>query len=134
MLKTAMTIHRLRQIVVAFIGAFYVCLLYPLFTDLHHSHWLIDMHNQECEPMFISFFVVLGVFLLIAARRPAQHRMIIAFAAGQSLFHSAVMAVMTIEAARNGTPRQITDVIVTAIIGIVLLALIPRREVVPAHP
>jgi uncharacterized membrane protein YeaQ/YmgE (transglycosylase-associated protein family) len=129
-----MSLHRLRQIIVGLIGAFYVCLLYPLFSDLHNSRWLIEMHNEECEPMFISFFVVLGVFLLIAARRPDQHRIVIAFAAWQSLFHCAVMAVMTIEAARNGTPRQIADVIITAVIGVVLIALTPRRVIAPSHP
>lgn len=128
MLTLIMSLHRVRQIVVGLIGAFYVCLLYPLFLDLHHSHWLIEMHNEECEPMFISFFVALGAFLLIAARRPFRYRAIIAFAACQSLFHSAVMAVMTVQAARNGTPRQIADVLITAVLGVILLALIPRHE------
>jgi hypothetical protein len=121
-----MSLHRVRQIVVGGIGCFYLCLIYPLFVDLHHSRWLIEMHNQECDPMFISFFIALGLFLVIAARRPEQHRLMINFAAYQSLFHCAVMTVMTVEAARNGTPRQIADVVITAVIGVVLLALTPR--------
>ena len=46
----------------AAIGLFYVGLVYPLFTDLWHSKWLIEMHNEECEPMFITFFVALVFF------------------------------------------------------------------------
>lgn len=59
----------IRQIVVALVGLFYVCLLYPLCTELWHSKWLLEMHDNECEPMFITFLVALGVFLLLAVRK-----------------------------------------------------------------
>jgi FtsH-binding integral membrane protein len=119
---------RTRQIVLAVIGLLYVGLLYPLYTDLWHSKWLIQMHNEECEPMFITFFVSLGVFLLLAAKKPKQYRPLIAFAAWQSLAHSAVMIVQTVEAYNHGTPRDFKDVIITAIIGVVLLALVPSKQ------
>ncbi len=57
---------RVRQVIVALVGLFYVCLLYPLCTELWHSKWLLEMHDNECEPMFITFLVSLGVFLLLA--------------------------------------------------------------------
>jgi len=50
-------VKRIRQIIVAALGLFYVGLLYPLYTDLWHSKWLIEMRNEECEPMFLTFFV-----------------------------------------------------------------------------
>lgn len=56
---------RIRQIVVALVGLFYVALLYPLCTELWRSKWLIEMHDNECEPMFITFLVTLGVFSII---------------------------------------------------------------------
>lgn len=37
------TMKTIRQIVVAVIGLIYVGLLYPLFTDLWHSKWLLQM-------------------------------------------------------------------------------------------
>jgi len=77
--------HRIRQVILAGIGLFYVGLLYPLYTDLWRSKWLIQMHNEECEPMFITFFVAVGVFLLLAARKPIEYLTLIAFAAWQSL-------------------------------------------------
>jgi low temperature requirement protein LtrA len=119
---------RVRQVIVAVIGLFYVGLLYPLYTDLWHSKWLIEMHNEECEPMFITFFVALGFFLLLAARKPKEYRTVIAFAATQSLAHSAVMTIQTLQAYRHGTPRDFKDVIITAAIGALLLALVPPRE------
>jgi hypothetical protein len=51
---------RIRQIVVALVGLFYVCLLYPLCTELWHSKWLLEIHDNECEPMFITFLVALA--------------------------------------------------------------------------
>ena len=111
----------------AAIGLFYVGLVYPLFTDLWHSKWLIEMHNEECEPMFITFFVALGFFLLLAARNPKEYRTLIAFAAWQSLAHSAVMVVQTIEAYRNGTPRDFKDVFIAAGIGVILLLFVPPK-------
>ncbi len=120
--------EQMRQVIVGGIGLFYVALLYPLYTDLWHSKWLIEMHNEECEPMFITFFVALGVFLLLAARKPKEYRTVIAFAAWQSLAHSAVMIIQTLEAYRHGTPRDFKDVIITAAIGVLLLALVPPRQ------
>ena len=119
---------RIRQIVVALLGLFYVGLLYPLYTDLWHSKWLIEMHNEECEPMFLTFFVTLGVFLLLAARKPLQYRLVIAFAAWHSLAHSATMLIQTVETYRHGIPRDYTDVILFGIIGIVVLAIVPSKE------
>ena len=119
---------RIRQIIVALLGLFYVGLLYPLYTDLWHSKWLIEMHNEECEPMFITFFVTLGVFLLLAARKPIQYRLVIAFAAWHSLAHSATMLIQTIETYRHGTPRDYTDVVLFGIIGIVVLLIVPSKK------
>ena len=79
---------RIRQIVVALVGLFYVGLLYPLCTELWHSKWLLEMHDNECEPMFITFLVALGVFLLLAVRKPSEYRLVIAFAAFHGLAHS----------------------------------------------
>jgi FtsH-binding integral membrane protein len=124
--------ERIRQITLAVIGLVYVGLLYPLFTDLWHSKWLVEMHNKECEPMFITFLVALGFFLLLAARKPREYRTLIAFAAWQGLSHSAVMLVQTIEAYSHGKPRDFKDVIITGGIGVILLLLVPPKQGVTA--
>ena len=130
----SMTRERIRQVLLGAIGLVYVGLLYPLFTDLWHSKWLIEMHNEECEPMFISFFVALGFFLLLAARKPQEYRTVIAIAAWQGLLHSAVMIVQTIEAYSHGTPRDFKDVIIAGGIGILLLTLVPPKRNPPLEP
>jgi peptidoglycan/LPS O-acetylase OafA/YrhL len=81
--------------------------------------------------MFLSFFIPVGVFLLIAARRPSEHRSMIALVAWWNISHGAVMAIQTVEAWIHGVHRNFADVIVNLVIGVVLLALLPaKREAV----
>jgi hypothetical protein len=72
--------ERPTQIVLVLVGLFNLALIYFLFTDLWHSSWLLEGKN-EIEPMFLSFFVPVGVFLLMAAKRPSDYRSMIALAA-----------------------------------------------------
>jgi hypothetical protein len=74
--------ERILQVVVGLLGLLYLWPIYPLYTDLWHSKWLLEMNN-ECEPMFLSWFIALGPFLLLAARKPSSHRSLIIFAACQ---------------------------------------------------
>ena len=119
---------RIRQIVVALVGLFYVGLLYPLCSELWHSKWLLEMHDNECEPMFITFLVTLGVFLLLAVRKPLEYRLVIAFAAWHGLAHSATMLIQSVETSMHGVPRGYNDVILFGVIGIALLFCIPPKE------
>jgi len=120
--------ERARQIVLATVGLLYLALLYPLSTDLAHSSWLVAQNNNEIEPMFLSFFVSLGVFLLLAARSPSAYRSLILFAAWESIVHGCVMIIETFHARSHGLHRDPTDVVLTLGIGIVLLALLPAKQ------
>jgi|SRR5579872_1591611 len=124
--------ERLTQIVLVIVGLLYLATIYFLYMDLRHSSWLLVQKN-ETEPMFLSFFIPVGVFLLIAARRPSEHRSMIALAAWWNLSHSTVMAIQTVEARIHGVHRDLTDVIIFLVIGVALLALLPakREEVAP---
>jgi hypothetical protein len=114
------------------VGLFNLALIYFLFTNLWHSSWLLE-GKKEIEPMFLSFFVPVGVFLLMAARRPSDSRSMIALAAWWNISHGAVMAIQTVEARIHSGHRNSTDVIVSLVIGVILLALLPakREEVTP---
>ena len=129
--------ERILQVAVGLLGLFYVALIYPLYTDLAHSKWLLEMKN-ECEPMFLSWFIALGPCLLLAAKKPSSHRSLIAFAACQSLAHASVMTIQTVQAWKHGVHRDFTDVVVVGVIGGILLALSPARQqqsatVTPQH-
>ena len=118
--------ERILQVAVGLLGLFYLWPIYPLYTDLAHSKWLLEMKN-ETEPMFLSWFVALGPFLLLAARKPSLHRSLIIFAACQCLAHAAVMTIQTAEAWKHGVHRDFTDVVLFGVIGGIVLALsLPR--------
>lgn len=120
--------RRIRQIVVALVGLFYIGLLYPLSTELWHSNWLLQMHDNECEPMFITFLVILGVFLLLAVRKPSEYRLVIAFAAWHGIAHSTTMLIQSVETSMHHVPRGYDDVILFGVIGIALLLSVPPKE------
>ena len=122
--------ERALQIVLGLLGLFFLALIYPLYGDLRQANWLVQMHN-ECEPMFLSFYIALGPFLLLAIRRPSLHRSLISFAGWSSLAHASVMTIETVQAWNRGVHRDFTDVVIAAIVGGVLLALLPaKREAV----
>ena len=122
--------ERVTQIVLVIVGLFNLAVIYFLFMDLWHSSWLLERKN-ELDPMFLSFFIPVGVFLLMAARRPSEHRSMIALVAWWNISHGVVMAIQTVEARIHGVHRDFTDVVVTIVIGSVLLALLPaKREAV----
>jgi hypothetical protein len=119
--------RRALQIFLAVLGILFIALIYPLYTDLWHAKWLLQMHN-ETEPMFLSFFIALGPFLLIAARDPPAHRTLIVFTAWWNLAHAAVMTIESVEAWNRGVHRNFADVIIVAAIGVILLVLSPDRR------
>ena len=122
--------ERLTRIVLVIVGLLNLAIIYPLYMDLRHSSWLLEQKN-EVEPMFLSFFIPVGVSLLVAARRPSEHRSMIALAAWWHISHGVVMAIQSVEARIHGVHRNFTDVIVFLVVGGVLLALLPpKRKVV----
>ena len=118
--------ERLTQIVLVIVGLFNLAVIYPLFMDLWHSSWLLE-HKSEVHPMFLSFFIPVGVSLLVAARRPSEYRSMIALAAWWNIFHGLVMAIQSVEAWTHGVHRNFADVIVVLMVGGVLLALLPAK-------
>ena len=122
--------ERLTQIVLVIVGLLDLAQIYFLYKDLWHSSWLLEGKN-EVGPMFLSFFIPVGVFLLMAARRPSEHRSMIALAAWWNISHGVVMGIQTVQDRIHGVHRDFTDVVVVIVIGCVLLALLPaKREAV----
>jgi len=124
---------RIQQVILGLVGLVFVALVYPLWSDLWHANWLVQMNDNECEPMFLSFFVALGVFLLLAVKNPSAHRSLIAFAGWWSVFHATVMAVQTVQSSTRGIHRDYKDVVIAGIVGALLLAVTPTEREAAAH-
>ncbi len=119
--------ERTLQVVLVLLGLFYSVWGYILFDNLWHSRWL---GHSDVMPMFLSLNTVLGVFLLLAVKHPAKHRSVIAYGAWSSLAHGFTMLIQSAEAAAHGMHRKDSpqDIVIFAVIGVVLLALLPAKE------
>jgi deazaflavin-dependent oxidoreductase (nitroreductase family) len=76
--------------------------------------------------MMMSLYATLGVFLLLAARNPSEHRSLIAFAAWSSFAHAAVMSFQAL--LNMIARRELIGSAVFAVIGIALVALAPAKK------
>src|SRR5258708_32756385 len=81
------------KILLVMLGLLFVAGLYPLITSIR-SGW--QANREDAEPMAIGLYVMMGIFLLLAARQPSANRGVIAFAAWLNIAHGAVMAVMAV--------------------------------------
>jgi quinol-cytochrome oxidoreductase complex cytochrome b subunit len=77
--------------------------------------------------MAISLYVMMGIFLLVAARNPAASRGVIVFAGWLNIAHAAVMTVMAIH-----LPNEREDMLIASAIfaglGAVLILLPPATQ------
>lgn len=129
--------ERTLQVVLVVLGLFYSFWGYLLFDALWHSHWLNGhglTDHSDVMPMFLSLNTVLGVFLLLAVKRPAKHRSVIAYGAWSSLAHAFTMSIQSAEAWAHGMHRKDSpqDIVIFAAIGVALLVLLPARPTAPA--
>jgi hypothetical protein len=83
-----MTRARALKVLLLFVGL--LATAYPLMMSLWHAK------QAAYEPMMLSLYVTLGIFLLLATRNPSADRSLIAFAAWSSFAHAAVMAVQAV--------------------------------------
>jgi hypothetical protein len=131
-MEDCMKRERAAQVVLVLVGLLYCAWAIPLFQSLWHASWL--QQHQDAFPMFMSVDTVLGVFLLLAVKRPTRHRSLIAFGAWSTLAHAFTMTVMSVEAWSQGMQRKDSpqDIVIVGAIGALLLAVLPARE--PAPP
>jgi len=115
--------ERVLKVVLVVIGLLFLAGVYPLITSIR-SGW--QASRESTDPMFISLYVTLGIFLLLAARNPSAHRSVIAFGAWANLAHAAVMTVMAIHLPNERKGLLIASAMF-GLIGVALLALAPRR-------
>jgi hypothetical protein len=116
--------ERVLKVVLVLVGLVFVAGVYPLITSVR-SGW--QANREDAEPMALSLYVTLGIFLLVAARNPSAHRSVIAYAAWANLAHTAVMTVMAVH-----LPHERQDLLIASavfgLIGIALIALAPAKQ------
>ena len=108
--------ERALKVVLIVVGLLFVAMAYPL----------VAMRLDEALQMMLSVYVTLGVFLLLAARKPAAYRSVIAFAAWSSFAHAAVMVVQAYYDVAERV-HFLIGVAAMVIIGVALIVLSPAK-------
>ena len=103
--------ERALKILLVLVGLACLAGLYPLSGALRDG--TASTINRQ-DQMILSIYIALGVFLLIAARQPREHRSLILFAGWSTLAHDGVMIVQGIQyhastARKIGLAERIAD-------------------------
>lgn len=118
--------ERSLKVVMVLVGLLFVAGVYPIVNSLWHVN-AADRGDMG-DDMMLSLYVTLGVFLLLAVRHPGAHTSLIGFTAWSSFAHAIVMSTLGFE-----VPSERTGFLggsaVLVVIGIVLLVLVPRKQV-----
>lgn len=109
--------ERTLKVVLVLVGLLFCAGIYPL---------ILMAKQDPALAMMMSLYATLGVFLLLASRKPSAHRSLIAFTAWSSFAHATVMGVQAYLSfiAR----RELFGVATFVVIGIALIALAPARQ------
>ena len=117
--------ERALKVVLVLVGLFFLAGFYFLTTSLWHAKWHAE--QSETEPMFLSVYITLGIFVLLAARNPSANRSLIAFTAWSSLAHAAVMVIMAFQTP-SGRGDFLSAVALFGVIGVLLIVLAPAKQ------
>ncbi len=119
--------ERILRAVLMAVGLIFLFGVYPLMMYLWPSGWRWQPNQPEYEQMILGVYATLGIFLLMAARNPSEHRSLIAFTAWSSLVHGGIM---TLQALRSPGEHGhlLGDVPALVIVGVVLIALAPAKQ------
>jgi hypothetical protein len=109
------------KVMVVLVGLLFSAGVYPLTMHLWRQN------EPATEPMMLSVYVTLGIFLLLAARNPSANRSLIAFTAWSSFAHAAVMAIQAFQIASEREGLLVAAA-AFGIVGVTLIALAPALQ------
>jgi hypothetical protein len=115
---------RLLQGALLLFGLIFLVGIYPLMMAWP-SGWRWSPNQSEYEQMIVGVYATLGVFLIIAARNPMQHRSLIWFTVWSSLVHAGIMAAQAAQMPMEHG-HLLGDVPALALVAVSVAALMPR--------
>jgi peptidoglycan/LPS O-acetylase OafA/YrhL len=113
--------ERALKVVLVLVGLLFVAAIYPAATSAWHPG-----PSDDTGDTMMSLYFTLGVFLLVAARKPSAHRHLIAFAAWSSFAHAVVMTILGFHIPSEKVGFLIGSAVLV-VIGVALVALPPPK-------
>ena len=115
--------ERALQVLLLVSGILCVAGLYPLGGALRDG--VASSINRQ-DQMILSIYIVLGVCMLMAVRKPREHRSLILFAGWSTLAHVGVMIVQGIQ--HHDLRGDLLGFTILALVGLGLIVLAPTRQ------
>jgi FtsH-binding integral membrane protein len=116
---------KLLKLALTAFGAIF-CLVYPMGL-IWPSGWVWHGgQGQYYLQMICGIYAVLGVFLIMAAQNPADHRSLISFTIWSSIVHAAIMAAQAVYDGHE-LGHLIGDVPALLLVALVLWYLMPAK-------
>ena len=106
------------------VGVIFIAGIYPL-TIIWPSGWSWHTGQSHYLQMILGVYATLGVFLLIASRKPLAHLSLIWFAVWSSVVHGGIMAVQSFSSPEH-MGHLWGDVLALFIVAGALAYLTPR--------
>ena len=117
-----MSRERVLKIVLVLVGLFFTAAIYPAVAIS-----VAKNPSDTGDGMMMSIYFALGIFLLLAARNPSEHRSLIAFAAWSSFAHAAAMGTMALHMPDDRFGLLVGSGVLV-VIGVLILALMPPKR------
>jgi hypothetical protein len=114
--------ERTLRVVLVLVGLFFSAAILPLIWGLRDP-----VGSDTGDTMMMSLYLTMGVFLLIAVGRPAEHRSMIAFVAWSSFAHAVTMGTQGLEIPIQREGFLMGSALLV-LIGVVLLVLLPAKK------
>jgi hypothetical protein len=123
---TATNRMKFLKIALFLIGITFVIGIYPL-TIVWPSGWAWHTGQSEYLQMIIGIYATLGVFLIIAAFNPLEHRSLIWFTVWSSIVHGGIMGVQSLVYPQHFAHLW-GDVLALFLVALVLGLLMPHAK------
>jgi len=107
-------------------GAIFIVGVWTM-MELWPSGWRWQPGQPEYEQMILGVYATLGIFLVLAAKNPLEHRSLISFTIWSSLVHAVIMLVQALRDPAE-TGHLLGDIPALFLVAIVLWYLLPRRQ------
>jgi uncharacterized protein DUF6632 len=124
---SAMIRLRALQTLLALVGLTCLAGLYPLLGALRDG--VASSINRQ-DQMILGIYIVLGAFLLNAARNPRAHRSLILFAGWSSVAHDGVMILQGFQ--YHDLAADALGFSIIAVIALALIVLTPASQPQPS--
>jgi hypothetical protein len=112
------------RIALLLVGLIFIVGIYPL-TVVWPSGWSWHTGHSDYLQMILGLYATLGVFLLLASRKPLEHLSLIWFTVWSSIVHAGIMAAQSVVNPMN-MGHLWGDVLALFVVAGVVAFLAPR--------